>query len=223
MKALYSIMITRPFILIKLFLLITFTGNAESKLQKFEGSINLERETIYDTSFIKIQVKGSLVRLDEFDSKMNSISTLIINLESEKVVALSPKRKLFYELKADRMTQTPKEDTTILKTGNRMMVNGYNCSLVRVKNISQDTETAFWVTQRNFPFFKSLNNILRNIKSDINLFSNFPEINGEFPMLTVERTLLRKEKMKVSVTEIREELLNVNMFKIPSDYQKIDQ
>lgn len=216
-------MITRPFILIELFLLLTFTGNAESKLQKFEGSINLERKTIYDTSFIKIHVKGNLVRLDEFDSKMNSVSILIINLESEKVVALSPKRKLFYEFRTKGLTQTSKEDTTIIKTENRMMVNGYNCSLVRVKNISQDTETAFWVTQRNFSFFKSLNNILRNIKSDINLFSNLPEINGEFPMLTVERTLLRKEKMKVSVTEIKEGLLNVNMFKIPSDYQKIDQ
>lgn len=216
-------MITRPFILIKLFLLFAFIGNAESKIQKFEGSINLERETIYDTSFIKIQVKGNLVRLDEFDSKMNSVSILIINLESEKVVALSPKRKLFYEIRTNGLTQKAKEDTTIIKTENRMMVNGYNCNLVRVKNISQDTETAFWITQRNFPFFKSLNNILRNLKSDINLFSNLPEINGEFPMLTVERTLLRKEKMKVSVTEIKEELLNVNMFKIPSDYQKIDQ
>lgn len=213
----------RYIILTKLYLLLTVIGYAESKLQKFEGSINLEKKTIYDTSFIKIQVKGNLVRLDEFDSKMNSVSTLIINLESEKVVALSPKRKLFYELRTKGMTQTSKEDTTIIKTENRMMVNGYNCNLVRVKNISQDTETAFWITQRNFPFFKSLNNILRNIKSDINLFSNLPEINGEFPMLTVERTLLRKEKMKVSVTEIKEELLSESMFKVPSNYQKIDQ
>ncbi len=216
-------MITRPFILIGLFLLLTFTGNAESKLQKFEGSINLEKKTIYDTSFIKIQVKGNLVRLDEFDSKMNSVNILIINLESEKVLALSPKRKLFYEFRTNRICQVSKADTTIIKTENRMMVNGYYCNLVRVKNISQDTETAFWITQRNFPFFKSLNNILRNIKSDINLFSNLPDINGELPMLTVERTLLRKEKMKVSITEIKEETLNGNMFKIPSDYQKIDQ
>jgi len=216
-------MITKCFILIELFLLLTFTGYAESKLQKFEGSINLERKTIYDTSFITIQVKGNLVRLDEFDSKKNSVSIIIINLESEKIIALSPKRKLFYELSANSMTQTSKVDTTVLDTENRMMLNGYYCNLVRVKNISQDTETAFWVAQRNFPFFMSLNKILRNIKSEINMFSNFPEIEGEFPMLTVERTLLRKEKLKVSVTEIDEKLLSENIFRVPSNYQKIDQ
>ncbi|NVO08416.1 MAG: DUF4412 domain-containing protein [Bacteroidales bacterium] len=216
-------MVTKNLILIKLYILLAFTGYAEPKLQNFEGSINLERKTIYDTSFLTIQVKGKLVRMDEFDSKMNSVSILIINLESEKILALSPKRKLFYELKTNKINQTTKEDTIVIKTENRMMLNGYYCSLLRVKSISHDTETAFWVAERNFPFFKPLNKILQNIKSEINLFSYFPDISGQFPMLTVERTLLRKEKMKISVTEINETLLSENLFKIPSGYQKIEQ
>jgi len=207
----------------KLFFLLALTVHAESNLQKFEGSINLKKETVYDTTFVTIQVKGDLVRLDEFDSKKIIISILIINLENEKVLALSPKRKLFYELKPNRGNQPSKEDITVLKTENRMVLDGYSCRQVRVKSISRDSETAFWVAQNNFVFFKSMNKILKNIKTDINIFSYFPDTSGIFPMLTVERTLLRKEKMNVLVTGIKEVVLSENLFKVPRDYQKIDQ
>jgi len=214
---------SKKLIIIQFIILTTFTVHALSKVQNFEGSINLKKETVYDTSYVTIQVKGNQVRFDEYDCKKTLISIYILNLTSEKVLALSPKHKLFYELKPTRAIQSPYNDTVITRTENRMILEGQSCSQMRVKSVSRNTEVAFWVTGNNFEFFKSMNRILCKVKPDINLFSYFPDINGVFPMLTVERTLLRKEKMKILVTSISEIPLSENLFKIPPDYQEIEQ
>lgn len=213
----------KRFIAIKLIVSLSLSAQALPNLQKFEGCIKLKRETVYDTSFITIQVKNNQVRLDEFDCKKNLVSIYILDLEREKVLALSPKQKLFYELKPSKAILTTNEDAVIIKTENRMVVDGHNCCQMRVKSVSRDTEVAFWVTENNFDFFKSMNNLIRKVKPDLDIFSYFPDINGLFPILTVERTLLRKEKMKVEVTGINETMLSENLFKIPLGYQKIEQ
>ncbi len=211
-------------VLIELYIILAITARAGSKLQIFEGSINLIKETVYDTSFVIIQVKGNLVRLDEFDSKRTLTNIFIINLESKKVLALSPKRKLFYELRPSRALRSPYEGTTtILNKENKIVLDGYTCCQMRVKCISCDTETSYWVANKNFSFFSSMNKILQNIRSDISIFSFFPNKDDMFPMLAVERTLLRKEKMKVQVTGINETALSENLFKVPREYQMIDQ
>jgi hypothetical protein len=38
-------------------------------------------------------------------------------------------------------------------------------------------------------------------------------------MLTEERTLLRKDKLRIAVVDIREERLNTSLFEIPKDYK----
>ncbi len=210
-------------IIIQLAIYLSLTVHALPNVKIFEGSIKLKKETVYDTSFVTIQVKGNQVRIDEYDGKKNLVSIYILNLESEKVLALSPNQKLFYELKPSRTIQTVNEDTTIKKTENRMMLDGHSCCQVRVKSVSHDTEVAYWVTENNFDFFKTMNRIIRKVKPDIDIFSYFPDINGLFPILTIERTLLRKEKMKILVTGISEMLLSESLFKIPLGYQKIEQ
>jgi hypothetical protein len=210
-------------IILQITILLSLTLHALPNLEKFEGSIKLKKETVYDTTFITIQVKGSQVRIDEYNCKKKLVSIYIVNLDNEKVLALSPKLKLFYELKQSRVIQVSTEDTTIKRTENRMMVDGHYCCQMRVKSKSHDTEVAYWVIENNFDFFKSMNKILRKVKPDINLFSYFPDINGLFPILTVERTLLRKEKMKIEVTGISENMVSENLFKIPLGYQMIEQ
>ncbi len=213
----------RRLIILHLIIILTLAVKASSNLYKFEGSIKLKKETIYDTSFVTIQVRGNLVRLDEFDCKKNLISMYIINLESEKVLALSPRHKLFYELSPSRAIQKPNDDATTINTENRMILDGQNCCQMRVKSIARDTEVAYWVAEKDFDFFMVMNKILRKVKPDIDIFSYFPDVKGLFPMLVVERTLLRKEKMKVLVTAISETTLNDSVFKIPLGYQKIEQ
>ncbi|MHC1703624.1 MAG: hypothetical protein AB9846_06920 [Tenuifilaceae bacterium] len=65
----------KSFLLFKLFLFTSLTVQANSKIQNFEGSINLKKETVYDTTLIAIHVKGPLVRIDEMDQQKNLISS----------------------------------------------------------------------------------------------------------------------------------------------------
>lgn len=205
------------------FLMSSLGGFAISNFDKFEGSINLKRETIYDTSFVTIRVKNNLVRLDEYDNHKILVSAYIINLDNENVLALSPSKKLFYELKANVMNAHKTVDTVVIKTQNIMVLDGKSCCQMRVKCKSQDTEVAFWVTENNFEFFSTMNKILQKVKPDIDIFNYFPNVQGVFPMLIVERTLLRKEKQKILVTAIQETHLNEALFRIPLGYQKIEQ
>lgn len=213
----------KKFLIIKLIVSLSLTCQAFPNLNKFEGSIKLKKETVYDTSFVVIQVRGDKVRLDEFDNKNNLVSIYIINLESETVLALSPKHKLFYELSPSRAIQRPNDDATTINKENKIIVEGQSCCQMRVKSVAHDTEVAYWVAEKNFDFFMAMNKILRKVKPDIDIFSYFPDVKGLFPMLIVERTLLRKEKMKVLVTGITETMLSENVFKIPLGYQKIEQ
>ena len=213
----------RRLIILHFILIHSLMLTASPNLNKFEGSIKLKKETVYDTSFVIIQVRGSQVRLDEFDNKKNLISTYIINLETEKVLALSPKQKLFYELSPSRAIQKPNDDATTLNKENKMILDGQSCCQMRVKSVARNTEVAYWVAEKNFDFFMGMNRILRKVKPDIDIFSYFPDVNGLFPMMIIERTLLRKEKMKVLVTSISETMLSENVFKVPLGYQKILQ
>lgn len=215
-------MVLKQLIILHL-IILTLAIKAFPNLNKFEGSIKLKKETVYDTTFVTIQVKGDQVRLDEFDSKSNLISVYIINLESEKVLALSPKRKLFYELSPSRAVQKTYDVATTINKENKITLEGQSCCQMRVKSIEHDTEVAYWVAEKNFDFFTGMNKVLRKIRPEIDMFSYFPDVKGLFPMLIVERTLLRKEKMKILVTAISETILSESVFKIPTDYQKIAQ
>lgn len=213
----------KNFLLLKIFLFISFTAEASPKIQNFEGSINLKKETVYDTSYVTIQVKGDLVRIDELDKNKSLQNSYIVNLKDESVLALSPKRKLYSEISVKENNLISQIDTQIIRTENCMDFNGYRCCQMRVKCKSKNTEVAYWVTQENFDFFTSLVKILRNTKLNIDLFNYFPNINGIFPVLTVERTLLRKEKMKLAVADIKKAQLSESSFRIPPGYRKIEQ
>jgi len=222
-KATYLFVMIGKKIIVGLLVISSLVGYALPNVDKFEGSINLKRETIYDTTFVTIRVKKNLVRLDEYDNHKNIVSTYIINLDNENVLAFSPSKKLFYELKANRLMDHNLEDTVVIKTQNKIVLEGKSCCQMRVKCKSQDTEVAFWVTENNFDFFTAMNKILQKVKPDIDFFNYFPNVQGVFPMLIVERTLLRKEKQKVLVTAIQESHLNEALFRIPLGYQKIEQ
>lgn len=210
------------FLLFKLFLFTSLTVQANSKIQNFEGSINLKKETVYDTTLIAIHVKGPLVRIDEMDQRKNLLNSYIINLDDKSVMALSPQRKLYSEVKNMANNQKEKRDTQLIRTNNCMVYNGYKCSQMRVKCKSRDTEIAYWVSQEKFEFFSSLLKVLKSTKINLDFFEYFPETEGFFPVLTINRTLMRKERMKLAVANIQKEILSENRFRIPLDYQKIE-
>lgn len=201
------------------FLLLLFSVHASA--DSFEGSIDLVKKSHYDISYYTYFVKDGNVRIDKFDSNHNLIQSLLVYIEKEEVYILSPSKKLYTLLNTDKNNSIPEDGYSISKTENHRTVNGVECYQWRVKNVEQNTEVAYWVSQSDFYFFEDLIKLINRTDKTYEFFEKIPETQGFFPMLSVERTLLRKEKSRTYVANISEQKLSEDKFKIPADFQLV--
>ena len=201
------------------FILLLLPTTTDSEL--FEGRIEVVQESIYEKSYSTYFVKDENIRIDEFDNDHELIQSLIINIEDERIFILRPHKKLYQEVTLTKANVASKENFTIKKTGNSRAVNGSECYQWRVKNNERNTETTYWVSQNNFYFFNDLIKLLNRTDKTFEFFSKIPETQGFFPMLSVERTLLRKEKLRTSVININKEKLKNSQFDIPKEFYLI--
>lgn len=194
--------------------------------KQFEGSINFIQKTFNDTTFYVYYVKGRKVRIDikESSNKSNSIENyLLFDLDNKSVIAISPNRKLFIPLQTKQFKKADDKKFVIVKSNNKKVINGYQCYQWRVKNTEQNTEITYWVASENFTFFEDLLKLWNRTEKLAVFYLQIPEIYGYFPMESIERTLLRDEKMKLLVTGIKKNKVDINLFKIPTDYKSYDQ
>ncbi len=205
------------FLLSFLLLLSSTNTNVES----FEGSIEMIQESYYDISYFTYFVKKENVRIDKFDNKHILTQSLLINLEKEQIYILNPSKKLYTKSDINSKPNPDSENFTILKTENSRMVGEYVCYQWRVKNTERNTEVSYWVSQNNFYFFEELVRLINNTDKTYEFFEKIPETQGFFPMLCVERTLLRKEKYRLYVINITPNAISDDMFKIPSDFELV--
>jgi hypothetical protein len=146
---------------------------------------------------------------------------MIINLDKDEIFVLSPEKKLYRQLEISKELSKEQEGFVILKTENSRTVNGYECYQWRVKNTERNMEVAYWVWQNNFYFFQELVHLLNRTDQTYEFFDKIPETQGFFPLLTVERTLLRREKSRASVVNISSKKIDDSLFKIPVDFELI--
>ena len=199
---------------------ILFSGMFNSP-DAFEGSIEVVCSSFYDTSYYTYYVKNENVRIDKFDENNSLTQSMIIDLEKDEIFILSPEKKLYKQLTLNKEVADAEEGFIILKTENSRTVNGYECYQWRVKNAERNMEVAYWVWQDNFYFFEELVHLLNRADKIYEFFDKIPETQGFFPMLTVERTLLRREKSRASVVNINKKAVDESVFNIPSDYELV--
>ncbi|MFP4557045.1 MAG: DUF4412 domain-containing protein [Bacteroidales bacterium] len=202
-------------------LCFSFHITLKADLGSFEGEIRVVRETIYDTTYIEINVKDHMVRVDEHDSRKELVSSQIVDIEKEEVVALSHSKKLFAHVPVSPRIVDGSNELEINKTENHKEINGVICYQWRVKDVKRNTEIAYWVFEERFDFFEKLLKLLNRTEFSFSAFDAIPGREGFFPMLTEERTLLRREKLRVAVVAINEQVLNGNVFKIPENYNAV--
>jgi hypothetical protein len=203
-----------PFLLIFLIL-------QKSKADSFEGNLTITKETFYDTTFYYFSVQDNLIRIDQKNSQKQIIQSLIIDIKKEKITALSPNHKLYTLIDAKRKTQINKNDVVVIPTQNFKIINGYKCFLWRVRNESLNSEVSYWVYNSGYEFFHKAIQLLNGTEDYSNLYNFFSQIdnvNG-LPILSVERTLLREEKVKITITHLSNRKVNPNIFHIPENYK----
>lgn len=206
--------------LLTISLLLHFFANAQ---KTFEGSIFFAKITNVDTSYYAYHVKGDMVRVDELDKKKEIINSLLVDLKSQDMTAISPSRKMFMKLHSN--PYIPKEDKSfeIKKTTNKKKIMGYECFQWRVKNKSQNTEITYWVADDSFCFFEDLMKILNRSEKQAKFFLQIPDISCYGPLQSEERTLLRDSKMTLSVIDIKKTKLDNSLFKIPESFKNFER
>lgn len=186
--------------------------------QTFEGNISFVEQKLSDTVYYTYYIKGNFVRIDSYDRNQNQIRSIIIDLEKNEMTSLNHERKLFIN-KPVLPKMLNEEGFEIIKTGNTKMINGYRCYQWRVKNIDNNTEIAYWVTEGNFDFFIDMLKLFDETEKTSMYYLQIPNNTGYFPIVSEERTLLRHTRLRLEVLEINEEAVSSNIFTIPSDYK----
>jgi hypothetical protein len=194
---------------------IPFTANAKG----FEGSILLVRESFYDTSYYTYYVSDDNIRIDEFDANKNLLSIYLVNTKSSEVYIVNPAKKLYAKLKKKTQNCFAEGKYSINKTINSKLINGVKCYQWRVRSKEKNTEIAYWVTQNDYTFFEKMVKVINQTENSWDFFCKIPQTEGFFPMMSVERNLVRDEKMRTSVTHIERKPLNSSIFQIPTNYK----
>lgn len=202
-----------------LFLFITAPANNSNS---FEGKIKLVEETHYNTNFYTYTIKNKQIRVDKYNQNHKIIQSLLLNLENKQIIVLSPTKKMYTFLDVSRNPNTPNENIEVIKTENSRLLNGKKCYQWRVRSVEQNTEITYWVSESSFYFFNDFIKLLNCTEQTFSFFEIIPDSEGFFPMLTVERTLLRKIKKQISVIEINQQKVNDTTFEIPKDFKKVE-
>jgi hypothetical protein len=191
--------------------------------QTFEGSIEFKKILPNDTSIYVYHVKGNKVRIDEMGADGKTLEgSMLLNLADKKIYALSHDRKLYME-RPYKNEQTSKMNLEVERSANSKFINGFECSQWRVKNKDKDSEITYWVAQGNFDFFLPLLQLLNRKDNFATFYLQVPDTKGFFPMLAVERTLLRDEKGRLQVTKVSKKSPDAAFMEIPKGYVKMDK
>lgn len=191
--------------------------------KSFEGVIKYVQNSETDVVYYNYYIKGKKVRVDVVENNQVD-NSFLFDLEKQSIIALSASKKLFTGIPCRPFRKnTNTDDLIIIKSMNSKVINGYTCYQWRVKSKSQKTEVAYWVANENFDFFRDLLSLWNRSEKYSNFFLNIPDANGYFPMLSIERTLLRDEKSRLAVVEIKNQKIDEKIFSIPTNYNAYNQ
>ncbi len=195
---------------------------ATSFAQNFEGSIYFTKSNMVDVTRYAYHIKGKMVRIDEIqEGKDELVAALLVNLETKETIALSHERKLYMKRPKGAEVELPKG--LEVKVGElKKSILGRSCQQYRVKSKESDREVTFWVTEGNFSFFPKLLEILKRKDNFSTFYMNIPELDGKFPLVAEEWTLLRDKKGFLQVDKIDEKKLDDKLFAIPAGFEKVD-
>jgi disulfide oxidoreductase YuzD len=74
-------------------------------------------------------------------------------------------------------------------------------------------------SKKRFDFFIKLIDILGSTENTSEFYRHIPDSQGFFPMLAVQRTMVRDERMRTKVVEIAPKNINSMLFEVPASYK----
>lgn len=187
----------------------------------FQGTIKFTKTIGPVTANYVYYVKGDKIRVEELSENGEVQGIMIVDTKANTVKALSPERKMFIDVPNKRPAR--ETEVYVQKTNNTKMVNGYNCTEVKVSGKTDGREVTFWVADDDFDFMVPLLETLNRKDKLATYFMNIPNLDGFFPMVGVERKTDGVELTKLQVNTVDKGDLNNDLFEIPADYAKFER
>ena len=193
--------------------------------QGFEGSIFFTKSNMVDVTQYVYHVKGNMVRIDEMaEGSDELIATMLVNLESEDITALSHERNLYMKRPSKDGESSAIDGAVVVNGQLKRSIHGVNCSQIRVKNKPADREVMYWVSDdAKYDFFPKLLSILKRKDNFSTYYMSIPDVGNKFPLMAEENTFLREKKGFLQVDKLEEKKLDESLFKIPKGYEKVER
>lgn len=203
---------------------VLFSGlQQNAAAQGFEGSIYFTKSNMQDVTKYAYHVKGNMVRIDEImDGQDEMVATLLVNLDTEQMMALSHERNLYLERPA-KNSEVEVSDAEVKKGSLKRSIHGKECVQYRVRNKDEDREVMFWVTEGDYAFLPRLLRVLKRKDPFARYYLALPELDNKFPVMAEENTLLREKKGFLQVDRMEPKELPTKMFEIPEGFEKVER
>ena len=204
--------------LFTLFLVCVLFFNGTT-IKCFEGKIFFKSIKPGKKEVYVYYVKDDKVRLDQIsDGVING--TYLVNSTKQEIFGLTPKHKLYVQKEYKDITYPRNENIEVIKTGKIRSIHGYNCEEVKVNDKEKDSYITYYISQKNFDFFRPLLQCL-NRKEMLSI--NYFQVEGmtrDFPFFGVDKSSNGMEKHRLEVTLISEEEISDDWFEIPHDFSE---
>ncbi len=191
--------------------------------QGFEGSIFFTKSNMMDVTQYAYHVKDNMVRIDEMiEGSEDLVATLLVNLETQQMIALSHERNLYMN-KPGKIGEQDDAGKVVMQGSLKRSIHNRNCSQYRVKNKPDNREIMYWVTEGEFGFFPKLLSILKRKDNFSTYYQAIPDLGNKLPLLAQENTLLREKKGFLQVEKIDEKKLDNSLFEVPENFEKVER
>jgi len=188
--------------------------------QDFEGIVEFRRINYYDTTNYTYHISPKQVKIDEYNDDGKIMGTMLVNLETKKVLAINHARKLYMNIES-KPSVKDLSNSKIVKTQQTKKVLGYNCVKWTVDNPDYKSKAEYWVVKESdFSFFKRLLTAL-NRKDKVALyFMQIPQNAGFFPIIGEEKGHDGKLRARLETKKVIQKKISSSTFDIPAGYEE---
>jgi hypothetical protein len=161
--------------------------------------------------------------VDELNSKNCITQSLIVDIKTKTITALSPNLKLYTSVETEKASPMPATDFETIKTRKFKYINGLKCYFWKMRSKRMNTEIAYWVYESDFTFFNTFIDILSKSSDYAKYAYPFYQIqmSGFIPVESIERNLVREKRSRLFLKSIRQCQMSKTIFKVPTGYRNL--
>lgn len=197
------------------------TTKTVDESKSFEGTISFTKLVGSSESKYNYIVKGNKIRIEELDNDEKIQGIMIVNTSTNKIIALSPERKLYMDVPNKRTISIPKIEQS--KGTSTKTLNGVSTIDWIATSNEEDRVISYWLDFKKYDFFIPLLKTLNRKDKQATYYLALSGVDGAFPLLSVEKKLDGTELSRLTVSSITKKSVADSQFDIPNGYTKFDK